>query len=306
MKTKKRKSIRYDKYGYLFLIPFFAVFLLFQLYPNLYTIILSFGDLKGEQEFHFVFDFKQYIWLWNNRLFWRSLGNTALIWIINFIPQITFALLFAAIFTNRRIKFRGKKFFKTVFYLPNIITAAAVAVLFAQLFGHPNGTFTLIFRQLGICSPEFQFMLDPWATRLIVCFIQFLMWTGPTMIMLISGMVGINDSLYEAAMIDGASPSRQFFSITLPLIKPIMLYELVTCLVGGLQVFDIPFLFNEGGINSGYSTHTMSIFSYKLGFQGEHNYSAAAAASVYMLLIAAICSILLFRIMKGRKENEEK
>lgn len=301
-KAKTKKLIRYDKYGYLFILPFFLAFFLFQLYPNLYTIALSFSDMKGNAEFRFV-GFKQFVWLFQNKLFWISLGNTLLMWIINFIPQLASALLFAALFTGRRRKLRGRKFFKTVYYLPNIITAAAVALLFAQLFGHPCGTVTLVCRKLGLISDDYQFMYDPWATRLIVCFIQYLMWTGPTMVMFISAMVGINDSLYEAATLDGAGGIRMFFSITLPLIKPIMLYQLVTCLVGGLQVFDIPYLFNGGGTVTDYSTMTISIFAYNLAFTGENNYGASAAASVYLLLIATACSITLFKTMKGGKNE---
>ena len=302
-KQRRKKSIRYDKYGYIFILPFFAALILFQLYPNFYTIFLSFTDMKGMlPDFDFV-AFEQYIWLWKNVKFWRSLENTALIWIINFVPQLTCALLFAYIFTNRRIHVRGKNIWKAVFYMPNILTAAAVALLFASLFGHPFGTFTIIFRKLGWVSEDFQFMLDPWATRLIVCFIQFLMWTGPTMIMLVSGMIGINDSLYEAAMLDGASDGRMFFSITLPLIRPIMLYTLVTSLVGGLQVFDVPYLFNGGGLNSDFSTTTITIFIYELAFTGENNFGASAAASVYLLIVAALCSVALFKIMNRREKD---
>lgn len=305
MTKKTKKLIRYDKYGYIFILPFFVAFLVFQLYPNLYTIALSFSDMRGDSAVYRFVGLKQYIWLWHNLKFWKSLGNTALMWCINFTPQLVCALLFASIFTNRRITLKGKSAFKVIFYMPNIITAAAVALLFASLFGHPYGTFTIIFRKLGLVSEDFQFMHSEWATRLIVCFIQYLMWTGPTMIMLISAMIGINDSLYEAAMMDGASDFRLFFSITLPLIRPIMLYTLVTSLVGGLQVFDIPYLLNGGGPNSGYSTTTITIFGYELAFTGENNYGASAASSVYLLVIAVICSAVLFKIMKGREKDDQ-
>ena len=147
MTKKTKKLIRYDKYGYIFILPFFVAFLVFQLYPNLYTIALSFSDMRGDSDVYRFVGLKQYIWLWHNLKFWKSLGNTALMWCINFTPQLACALLFASIFTNRRITLKGKSVFKVIFYMPNIITAAAVALLFASLFGHPYGTFTIIFRK---------------------------------------------------------------------------------------------------------------------------------------------------------------
>lgn len=305
MKTSaKRKSVRYDRYGYLFILPFFAAYLLFQLYPMAYTVGLSFTDLKGMAASFSITGLANYIWLWGNEQFWGSLFNTAILWIINFVPQLICALLFAAIFSGKHIRVRGKGFFKAVFYMPNIITAASVALLFASLFAHPYGTFTVIFRQLGLVEESFQFLRSEWASRLIVCFIQFLMWTGPTMIMLTAGMSGINESLYESAMLDGAGNFRMFLSITLPLIQPIMLYTLVTSLVGGLQVFDIPFLMNNGGPHN--ATTTITVFNYKLAFTGDNNYGAAAAGSVYLMLIAIACSAALFRLMGERKANDKK
>lgn len=298
MVKPKRKWMKYDHYGYLFIAPFFLAYFLFHLYPMMYTIGLSFTDVKGmNQDFQFV-GLQNYAWLWGNEYFWHSMYNTAIMWIINFIPQLGFALLFAAIFASKHIKVRGKQFFKVIFYMPNIIMAASVALLFGTLFAHPFGTFTIIFKELGLVSESFQFLRDEWATRLLVCFIQFLIWTGPTTIMLAAGMTSVNNSLYESAMLDGATSRQMFFRITVPLIKPIMLYTLVTSLVGGLQVFDIPFLLNNGGpLNA---TTTIAVYTYKLAFTGDNNFSGSAAGSVYLMLIAIACSFALFKMMGAK------
>ncbi len=299
---KKKKSIRYDKYGYLFLIPYILCFLAFGIYPNIYTIFLSFTDMSGlSTEFGFV-GIGNYIWLWSNQQFWNSLLTTVTIWIINFIPQLGCALLFAALFTNKMLKVRGKGFFKVVYYMPNIITATAVALLFASLFGHPYGTFTVILRDLGIISEKFQFLRSRWGSRLIVCFIQWLMFTGPLMVLLIAAMAGINESLYEAATLDGATNMRMFWSITLPLIKPIMLYSLITSMIGGLQVFDIPWLFNSGGPD--FATQTIALFNFQRAFSGEENLGIAAAGGEYLLFITAIASVAIFKTMYFRKEKD--
>ena len=118
-----------------------------------------------------------------------------------------------------------------------------------------------LFFNLGLIPEGFNFYLNNWSARLLVSFIQFWMWFGNTMVILIAGILGVDPSLYEAAELDGASRVRQFFSITLPLIKPIMLYTLITSLVGGLQIFDIPYLFLAGGPDN--ATLTISVYIYR-------------------------------------------
>ena len=118
-----------------------------------------------------------------------------------------------------------------------------------------------LFSNLGLIPEGFNFYLNNWSARLLVSFIQFWMWFGNTMVILIAGILGVDPSLYEAAELDGASRVRQFFSITLPLIKPIMLYTLITSLVGGLQIFNIPYLFLAGGPDN--ATLTISVYIYR-------------------------------------------
>ena len=143
----------------------------------------------------------------NNGTFQNSLENTVVIWIINFIPQISLALLLTAWFTGRGRRIRGQGAFKVMFYLPNIITAATVAILYASIFGYPVGPVNDILASLKILTSPFDFSTSPWAAKLVVAFIQFWMWYGYTAIVLISGVLGINPELFESAEIDGATPS---------------------------------------------------------------------------------------------------
>ncbi len=296
---KKSKMRNVNIYGYFFLIPFFVIFLVFQLVPMINTISMSFYDIAGFSRNGDFILFDNYTQVLGDPIFIQSIGNTFIIWMLNFIPQMLVALLGAVWFTAL-YKMRGTGFFKVVFYMPNIITAASMAVLFFSLGTHPDGAIDQILTSLGV-SHEFNIFNNEWASRIYIAFIQFLMWFGNTMIILIAGILGINTDYYEAASVDGASTRKMFFKITLPLIKPIMLYVLVTSLIGGLQVFDIPFLLNGGGPRN--STMTMSVYIYQMAFKGEQNYGVASAASVVLFLISITISIIMFRTLNPKKEK---
>lgn len=300
---KRRKSFSYAKYGYIFSIPFAAAFLVFSLYPTIYTAVLGFTDAKGLGNTNWNFlenPFENFITILNNATFRQSMGNTLIIWIMNFIPQLLLALLLTAWFTSRRNKIRGQGFFKVVFYMPNIITAATVAILFNALFGYPMGPVNDLLAKLGMIDQPIYFLTNKWTARLIVAFIQFWMWYGYTMLILISGALGISPEIYEAADIDGATGVQQFFRITLPNIKTILLYTLITSMIGGLNMFDIPKLFLLGGPDN--ATLTTSVFIYNQAFSGSYLYNRAAAASMIMFVIIAIGSGLLFFLMRDKDE----
>ena len=298
----RRRTISYSRYGYLFCLPFVLAFLVFSLYPILYTAFIGFTDMKGvvPKEVHVLDNpFENFRnLLFDNELFRKSILNTAIIWIINFIPQLGIALLLTAWFTNKRLNIRGQGGFKILFYMPNIITAGTIAVLFSSLFAYPMGPVNSLYQMLGWSNEPINFLLDKWTARGIVSFIQYWMWYGHTMLILIAGVMGINPALYEAAAIDGASGWQMFLRITLPGIRTIMLYTLITSMIGGLQMFDIPFLFQNGGPDN--STYTASMFIYAQAFKGQYLYNRAAAASMILFLIAAVLSAILFYVMRDR------
>lgn len=299
---RRRKGISYSKYGYIFSFPFVLAFLVFSLYPILYTAVIGFTDFKGliPKPIHILDNpfqnFKELIF--DNVSFRKSLSNTALIWIANFIPQILLALLLTAWFTSRRTKVRGQGAFKIMLYMPNIITASTIAVLFNSLFAYPMGPVNSLLATLGWTNSPIYFLQDKMTAQGIVAFIQFWMWYGNTMIILIAGVMGINPALFEAAAIDGASAFQIFLRVTLPSLKTIMLYTLITSMIGGLQLFDVPQLFLAGGPDD--STLTTSVFIYGQAFKGGYMYNRAAAASMIMFVIAAVLSMLLFYFMRDR------
>jgi len=295
----QRKSVSYAKYGYIFSIPFVVAFLVFSAWPLIYTVMIAFTDLRGmgKTNFHFLPDlFANFKTILANPSFTKSLYTTALIWIMNFIPQIVMAFLLAAWFTDRRLKIKGQAFFKVVIYMPNIITAASIAILFNVLFGYPKGVVNDILMGLGIYSEPKNFSLMKWNARAVVAFIQFWMWYGNTMIVLIAGILGINPELFESAEIDGATPAQTFFKITLPSVRTILLYTLVTSLIGGMQMFDIPRLYLLGGPDQ--ATGTTAVFIYNQAFSGSYLYNRAAAASLILFLIISVFSVALFYLLR--------
>ena len=300
----KIKGVSYAKYGYLFSLPFIIVFLVFMLYPTLFTAVIGFTDLKGVVATSFKFlekPFDNFASIIANKTFRTSLVNTIVIWTMNFIPQMGLALLLTAWFTNRSRRIRGQGAFKILFYLPNIITAASVAILYGVIFAYPVGPINDILQSLHLIKAPFDFSTSPWAAKIVVAFIQFWQWYGYTTIILISGVLGINPELFEAAEIDGASPRQTFFQITLPCMRTILIFTLITSLIGGLNMFDIPklYIWNGGPANA---TMTTSVFIYAQAFSGTYLYNKAAAASMIMFVIIAILSALTFYLMRDRSE----
>ena len=237
-----------------------------------------------------------------NKTFRTAFTNTLIIWGCNFVPQILLALLITAWFTDRRSTIKGQGFYKVMFYLPNIITQATVAMLFAQLFMYPKGVVNDILINLGIFDQAQDMLRNKTVARGVVIFIQTWMWYGYTAIVLISGVLGISPELFEAAEVDGANQWQTFFRVTLPSIKTILLFTLVTSLIGGLNMFDIPKLFKDGGPDN--ATVTTSVYIYNQAFQGGYLYGKASAASMIMFFVIVFLSAILFYMLRDKDEVE--
>ena len=304
MKKKKHSEVRYSKYGYIFSIPFIVAYLIFQLYPILYTVVIGFTNMQGviTPDVHILDNpFANFQTILTSPSFRNALGNTFRIWLVNFVPQILLALLLTAWFTDRRWNIKGQGLYKVLIYMPNIITAATIAILFKSLFDYPTSPAQDILLSLGIVDKAINFPISKSFCRGIVAFIQFWMWYGYTMLILISGVLGIDPEIFDAAEVDGANKTQVFFQVTLPNIRTIMLFTLVTSLIGGLNMFDIPKLFMLGGPDN--ATTTAAVFIYNQAFSGSYMYNRAAAASMIMFIIIMILSSILFFMMRERDDG---
>jgi multiple sugar transport system permease protein len=307
---EKRRSISYAKYGYIFCIPFVIAYLIFSLYPTIYTFIIGFTNLRGAGKTSWQFlkgskIFDNYKTILKMPTFHTALKNTVKIWLCNFIPQMIMALLLSAWFTNRRVKIPCHGMFKVLFYMPNIITAATVAILFMTLFGYPMGPINDLLTRFGILDKPFYFLNNRHAAQNIIIFIQTWQWYGYTMIILISGVLGIDPEIFEAADIDGANGWTVFWKITIPSIKTILLFTLVTSLIGGLNMFDIPALLVPGS-GPDNATLTTSVLINTMAFRGGYLYNRASALSMIMFLIIVVCSAILFYILRDKDEAKIK
>ena len=303
---KKKGSISYAKWGYIFIAPFFIIFAVFQLIPLASTIYYSFFEYyrSGLKIIGPTFvGLKNYITLFATDLP-KYFGNTLILWIIGFIPQIAVSLLLAAWFTDLRLKLKGQTFFKTVIYMPNLIMASAFAMLFFALFSD-NGPVNSVLLSMGILDEPFSFMNSVWGNRGLVGLMNFLMWFGNTTIILMAAMMGISPSMFEAAQIDGATPNQTFWKITLPLIRPILVYTLVTSLIGGLQMFDVPQILTNGKGDPVRSS--MTVVMYLNNFIGtSKNYGRAGAVSAIMFVICAVLCVVIMRTTRGDDERKPK
>ena len=293
--TKKKSCVNYTRWGYIFLIPFFLVYTIFNLIPLVQTFYYSFFEnyRSGLTTIgpNFI-GFGNFVKIFSGSgdLF-KYAGNTFIMWILGFVPQIVISLLLAAWFTDLNLKLKGQRFFKTVIYLPNLIMASAFSMLFFTIFAD-GGPVNDVLISLGFLDEPFRFFSSVGGTRGLVGLMNFLMWFGNTTILLMAGMMGIDPSLFEAAEVDGAKPFQIFRFITMTLLKPILVYVVITSLIGGIQMFDVPQILTAGDGSPNRSTKTLIMFLNEHLF--SKNYGMAGALSVILFIITAILSVCVY------------
>ena len=299
---RRGKVEKHNKWGYIFLIPFVVVYVIFQLIPLISTIYNSFyenyrsGLIQVGPNFVGLDNYKE---LFAGGYFWLYLRNTLIMWVLGFVPQIIVSLILGAWFSDMRLNLKCSRFFKTVIYLPNLIMASAFSMLFFALFAD-TGPVNAMLQNAGVISEAYSFLSHKWSARGLVAFMNFLMWFGNTTILLMAGMMGIDPSLFEAAEVDGAKSTQVFWQITMPLLRPIMVYVLVTSLIGGLQMFDVPQILTNGTGQPTQTTMTLIMYLNKHLF--SKNYGMAGALSVVMFIITGILSLIVFKAFAQKKE----
>ena len=300
---RKHRGVSYAKWGYLFILPFFVVYTLFTLVPQLTTFYNAFFEnyRSGLKQIgpNFV-GFDNFVKLFTPDKsgtigMLKYSGNTVILWVLGAVPQVAVALLLAVFFTSYRLNLKGQQFFKTVIYMPNLIMASAFSMLFFTLFS-PVGPINNILLSSGLAEKAVDFLGIRVSVRLLISLMNFLMWFGNTTILLMAGIQGIDQCLFEAADIDGANSLQVFFKVTLPLLAPILVYTVITAMIGGLQMFDVPQVLTNGKGTPDRTSFT--IVMYLNNYLGtSKNYGMAGAISVVLFLISASLSLVVYKTL---------
>ena len=300
MATTRKKLISYSQWGYFFIAPFFIIYTICTLVPLLSTFYNSFFEnyrIGLTQVGPKFLGFDNYLKIFTESKVHVYALNTVILWLLNFIPQIIVSLLLAILFTSTSMNLKGQQFFKTVIYMPNLIMASAFAMLFFTLFSD-GGPINSILMDTGISKDPIRFLARVDWTRALICIMNFMMWFGNTTILLMSGIMGIDTSLFEAAKIDGANSRHVFFRITLPLLLPIFVFVLITSMIGGLQMFDVPQILTNGNGSPDRTSMTLIMFLNK--HLASRNYGMAGTVSVLIFFVTGALSLILFKMMMSR------
>lgn len=298
VRSRRRRAMTWlDVKGspYAYVAPFFVIFGVFGLFPVLYTAWVSLHDwnILGT---HTWVGFENYTQLWSDPRFWIALRNTISIWVLSTVPQLLLALVLAHVLHDRFL--RGRTFFRLSLLVPNVTSVVAVAIIFESIFGFHYGMANAAFDLLGLDRVNWQ--SGVLSSHVAIASMVMWRWTGYNTIIYLAGLQAIPRELYEAASIDGANRWQQFRSITIPSLRPTIIFTVIISTIGGLQIFAEPLLFAPAANYRGGSARqfsTLTLFLYEQGFRSfKFGYASAIAWVLFMIIVvAALVNFFLTR-----------
>jgi len=302
--AKPEKNLnRSSVWAYIFCAPFIIGYFLFSLFPIMYSFFISFFDWNGVGDKLFV-GVKNYITIFTrDPLFYKSLTNTLLIMLMSTPVEIILGMLLAVVLFNMK---KGKSFFQTANFLPYITTPVAIGFIFAYLFDWNNGYVNLVLIKIGILHEGIYWLQEPATARMVVALMIIWKYLGYFMTIYLAGMTSIPEEIYEAAKVDGANPFKTFIKITLPLLKNITAFLLVTSVIGGLQMFDEPSLLYSWGERSYVGGPDNSVLTvvwkfYNDAFKSDSMLGYGSAISFSLFAIIIVFSFISYRISAGKE-----
>ena len=308
----KTRGVSNAKWGYLFILPFFVAYTLCTLIPQLMTfynsLFMNYRDGLTQVGPKFV-GLENYIKLFSPDNtgtigILKYFGNTIILWLMGAVPQIIVALLLAVFFTSYRLNIKGQQFFKTVIYMPNLIMASAFSMLFFVLFS-PVGPVNQVLLASGWINKAVDFLNIKISVRVLISLMNFLMWFGNTTILLMAGIQGIDQTLFEAAQIDGANSWQIFSRVTLPLLSPILIYTVITAMIGGIQMFDVPQILTKGIGMPNRTSMTMVMYLNNY-LTTSKNYGMAGAVSVVLFIVSAVLSLIVYNSLSAQYRKPKR
>jgi len=300
--SKKKRSWRgfADKVTpYLFISPFYILFLIFGLFPIIFSGILAFSqwDGIGDVQFTGLENFKK---LMGDVDFWLSIKNTLIIWFIQTVPMLVIALVLAFLINLQFVK--RKEFFKTTFFLPYVTSVVAVTILFGLIFSNQSGLINAVLEMFG--KQPIAFIDSPFWVRIVIALVGMWQYLGYNMIIYYSGLQKIPADYYEAAIIDGASKYQLFTKITVPLLKPIILFTVIMSTIGGLQVFAEAQVLVPTNATAEGGSLTIVYYIYQTAFL-QNRYGYGSTITWGLVVIILIISLINWYLTSYRIKGED-
>ncbi|MEV5962276.1 sugar ABC transporter permease [Kribbella sp. NPDC051952] len=296
--TGQRPGRRVRSYWrfYLALSPFYILFAVFGLYPVASTIVLAFQRWDGltPRRFNGIDNFR---FLVQDPTFWLSLKNTVVLFLMSTVPTLVLAILLAVMLQSA---VRFTNVYRIAYFIPNVTSLVAMAIFFSSIFSTNFGLVNAALRSLGFQNQDW--LGEPWGIKIAITTMIVWQWVGYNTLIYLAGLQAIPKDQYEAAKVDGAGPVRTFFSITLPQLRPVVLFTVIMSTIGGLQTFTEPQVMvgNSGG--TGQSGMTVVLFFYRAAFlDNDYGYAAAIALSIFVLVL--LFTAINWRIFRGRGED---
>jgi multiple sugar transport system permease protein/cellobiose transport system permease protein len=287
---------------YLFVAPYFIIFLTFAVFPVIFSVFVSLNDWHGFDTPIFT-GISNYIEVFHDRLFYKALSNTFLLMAMVIPLQIILGFLISNFLNSKHMLW--KKGFRLLNFLPYLTTPIALGIIFALLFDPALGIINSLLDKIGV--PAILWTREPWPARILVSIVTIWRWTGYTAILFLAGLTNINKDYYEASEIDGANAFQRMITITVPLLKPVIIFVVITTMIGCFQIFEEPFMiFTITGKQIGgpdYSVLTGIWLFYETAFNGKFRNGYGAAIAVCLFVIIAIVSFIVNRLMTGKKED---
>ena len=284
---------------YLYISPFFVLFAIVGLFPIVYTGVISFMDWDQVRRTGEFIGFDQYAWILSQPKFWTALGNTFSIFLLSSVPQLVLALFIAAML-DRHI--RAKTFWRMSALLPYVVAPVAVGLIFNALFADKSGAINGFLEAVGIGAIPWH--VEPFWSHVAIATMVNYRWTGYNALILLAAMQAIPRDYYEAATVDGAGAFRQFWNITLPSLRPTLIFVVITSTIGGLQIFDEPRMFDQFGRGgSAQQWLTITLYLYDVGW-GDWNFGRAAAMAWILFVIILAIGLINLLITRSLVRDE--
>ncbi len=295
-RARRRRKLRETLPLYAAISPFYALFAVFGLFPILFSVVLSFTDWDGMGDVSFV-GLAQYEFLISDGRFWNAVGNTFVIWFLSTVPMLFLAMVIAFLL-HQNIRFT--KFYRVAFFLPNVTSMVAMAIVFGSVFSDTFGLVNSALTALGLDA--IPWLSSPWGIKATIAMMVIWRFTGYNAIIYLAGLQAVPTDLYDAAKVDGANLRQVFWRITIPLMRPIILFTVITSTIGGLSLFTEPQVLLGNGGGAGEAGMTIVLYQYNQAFtQFDFGYGSAIAWALF--LIAAVFAIINWRLVAGRGED---